>query len=206
MSIIDDYNNGQRDFRGRHLRWADPYDHNLSGAAIDGVSPDEPAPTAEAVKHDDLKPAYHLIDMGVLFDLNCMGPSLRDQSDELVCALAALVRFGTGRGGSEAIWSAFAIVACELDAENPDESAQFHMASVLAHGAQKYDAHNWRKGFAWSRLWRASYGHIVSHMRGEETELRVGLPHLAHALCALMFLVVHQRDGLGVDDRAEVLR
>ena len=75
------------------------------------------------------------------------------------------------------------------------------IAKVLTFGALKYDDHNWRGGFDWSRLYGAALRHITSHMNGENVDPESGLSHLAHAGCCLMFLLEHEVRGLGKDDR-----
>ncbi len=75
------------------------------------------------------------------------------------------------------------------------------VAKVLAFGAEKYEAHNWRKGFEWSRLYSAVFRHLSSHLQGEDTDPETGLSHLAHAACGVLFLVAHEKNGLGTDDR-----
>lgn len=62
-------------------------------------------------------------------------------------------------------------------------------AKVLNFGAQKYDAHNWRKGMKYSRLYDAALRHILSAKEGEDLDKESGLPHLAHAICGLLFLL-----------------
>lgn len=75
------------------------------------------------------------------------------------------------------------------------------IAKVLSFGAKKYGDHNWREGFAWSRLYGAALRHLLAHMDGEDKDPESGLSHLAHAACTLMFLMEHEIKGLGNDDR-----
>jgi hypothetical protein len=75
------------------------------------------------------------------------------------------------------------------------------IAEVLTFGAKKYDAHNWRKGFKWSRLFGAMLRHTFAAMSGEDRDPESGLLHLAHAGCCIMFLLEHAICGLGQDDR-----
>jgi hypothetical protein len=72
-------------------------------------------------------------------------------------------------------------------------------AEVLAFGARKYAAHNWRGGFEWSRLIDAALRHITAF--GEDKDPESGLSHLAHARCCLGFLIAHEVNGLGHDNR-----
>lgn len=75
------------------------------------------------------------------------------------------------------------------------------MARVLAFGAKKYDPHNWRKGFMWSRLSDASLRHIFKWLNGEDVDPESGVSHIAHAAVNLMMILEHEVKGLGEDDR-----
>jgi hypothetical protein len=64
------------------------------------------------------------------------------------------------------------------------------VAKVLTFGAKKYDRDNWKK--VNNAEWRyvdAALRHISSHRRGETIDPESGLPHLAHAICSLYFLL-----------------
>lgn len=75
------------------------------------------------------------------------------------------------------------------------------IAEVMGFGAIKYADHNWRNGFNWSRLYGAALRHITAHMDGEDLDPESGLSHLAHAGCCVMFLIEHEANKLGKDDR-----
>jgi len=75
------------------------------------------------------------------------------------------------------------------------------IAEVLTFGAKKYAAHNWRKGFKWSRLIGAAMRHLFAWSRGEDKDPETGLSHLAHCGCCIMFLLEHEKRNLGEDDR-----
>ena len=64
----------------------------------------------------------------------------------------------------------------------------FEIAKVMTHGAQKYYAHNWMKGFDWTRLYDAGQRHLTAWNMGEDIDPESGYPHLAHALCCFMML------------------
>lgn len=160
--------------------------------------------TDVAIKLDTAKPAFHLIDRGfertVIIDISPIhNPRPEDYLDTWL---------PNGDDSSyDSIALAFRDVAAMYVTDNPKHVARMELARVLNFGASKYSANNWRKGFAWSRLWRAAYGHIQQHRAGnlyDDGEGGAGGMHLGNALCMLMMLYVHQRDGLGVDDRAEV--
>lgn len=74
-------------------------------------------------------------------------------------------------------------------------------AMVLAFGAKKYAAHNWRAGIAFSRLSDAALRHLTAFIDGEDTDPESGLPHLYHASCCLMFLSNMSETRPDLDDR-----
>jgi hypothetical protein len=79
------------------------------------------------------------------------------------------------------------------------------VAAVLAFGARKYAANNWRKGLAFSRVYAAVLRHLFAWWRGEDNDPETGLSHLAHARCELDFLLEYtlRPGGPGtLDDRA----
>lgn len=96
--------------------------------------------------------------------------------------------------------------ARKFDREKPrmellSTAAMRRTAMVMTFGAKKYDADNWREGFAWRRLYGAALRHIFSHMDGEDKDPESGLSHLDHAACCIMFLQEHEEFNLGQDDR-----
>lgn len=167
-----------------------------------------PPPTANtpddipnaAVKFDADKPAYHLLDREFVSAMSRRCGSGGNLND----ALLELRSWAAGE--SNQLPFAFTRVAGAFNTIAPWLTAELEIARVLALGARKYAPHNWRKGFAWSRLYRAAVGHIRAHQRGDVYDPETGLLHLSHALCMLMFLVVHERDELGTDDRGEMIR
>jgi len=65
------------------------------------------------------------------------------------------------------------------------------VAAVLAFGAAKYDANNWRKvepGQRW-RYSAAALRHVYAWLRGERLDPESGCHPLAHAVCCLLFLL-----------------
>ena len=60
---------------------------------------------------------------------------------------------------------------------------------VLTYGALKYGADNWHKvQDADRRYFAAARRHMESWRRGEVNDQESGHPHLAHAICCLLFL------------------
>lgn len=78
------------------------------------------------------------------------------------------------------------------------------VVAVLGYGKQKYSAHQWGRGIAYSRLFDAAMRHLTAWWGGERNDPESGLPHLHHASCCLMML-----DGMGslqpsFDDRTAI--
>jgi hypothetical protein len=64
------------------------------------------------------------------------------------------------------------------------------MACVLTYGAAKYAPDNWRHvDDADKRYYSALMRHLESWRQGEKMDSETNLPHLAHALCNVMFLL-----------------
>lgn len=62
-------------------------------------------------------------------------------------------------------------------------------------------AHNWRKGFKWTRLIAAAFRHLKAILQCEDIDPESGLPHVDHLMCMVAFLSGHQKSGYGEDDR-----
>jgi hypothetical protein len=75
------------------------------------------------------------------------------------------------------------------------------VAKVLTFGAEKYDAHNWRKGLAPGRTMGAALRHIFAWLRGERYDNETGLHHLLHAGCEIMFSYWTDENKPALDDR-----
>jgi hypothetical protein len=86
-----------------------------------------------------------------------------------------------------------------------DPVAITELAKVLQFGANKYAAHNWRKGIATSRLIAALLRHTFAYLGGEDKDPETGLSHIAHAMCCCMFILglQHRAD---CDDRQHIYK
>lgn len=75
------------------------------------------------------------------------------------------------------------------------------VARHYAVGAEKYSAHNWRKGYEWSKSYAALQRHANLFWSGQDDDEETGTPHMAavafHALSLLTFMV----EQPGFDDR-----
>lgn len=70
------------------------------------------------------------------------------------------------------------------------------VVEVLTYGAKKYAPENWRKvPEARRRYFAAAQRHLVAWQTGEQNDKETGLPHLAHALCCILFLAEMEQDG-----------
>jgi len=69
------------------------------------------------------------------------------------------------------------------------------VARLYARGAEKYDEHNWRKGYAWSLSFAAMMRHARAFWEGEDIDPELGTHHLAsvvfHALALMEFTETH---------------
>jgi hypothetical protein len=92
------------------------------------------------------------------------------------------------------------------DGEKPrvdllDPQALEGIAAVLAFGAKKYAADNWRGGISYRRLIGAALRHTFAIMRGEDIDPESGLPHVDHLGCCWMFLSNMMKTRPDLDDR-----
>jgi len=73
--------------------------------------------------------------------------------------------------------------------------ALLSVARVLAFGAGKYGANNWRNGIQYSRLLAAAERHLLALNDGELLDGETGESHVAHAICELLFLLQQIEEG-----------
>ena len=75
------------------------------------------------------------------------------------------------------------------------------IAEVYAFGASKYAAHNWRRGYEWSKSYDALIRHAQAFWDGETYDEESGLNHLAHAgFHVLSMLTWFAQQGEGADN------
>lgn len=82
-----------------------------------------------------------------------------------------------------------------------DPLAMEGLALVLTAGAAKYDANNWRKGLAYTRLISSLERHLNAFKRGEDIDPETGLPHIDHLGCNWHFLSYFTKQRPDLDDR-----
>ena len=74
------------------------------------------------------------------------------------------------------------------------------VARVQDFGAAKYGRNNWHKSPSRMRYISAAFRHIGAFCMGERTDKESGLPHLAHAVCCLLFVMWMVDNGRGQED------
>lgn len=80
-------------------------------------------------------------------------------------------------------------------------SGMVELGKVYEFGAQKYEDHNWRKGYRWSLSIAAMLRHVWAWIGGETNDPESGCNHLAHAAWHCMTLIEFQRTHPDRDDR-----
>ncbi|MCP5019394.1 MAG: hypothetical protein GY938_29540 [Ketobacter sp.] len=64
------------------------------------------------------------------------------------------------------------------------------VVKVLSGGAVTYDDDNWKRvPEARRRYFAAAHRHLVAWKKGETVDPQYEMPHLAHAVCDLLFLM-----------------
>ena len=76
-------------------------------------------------------------------------------------------------------------------------------ARVLAFGAKKYSAHNWRngEGLDTEEIIDSALRHLFLALAGEDLDAESGLPHIDHVAANIMFLQEQFHTGRGRDKR-----
>jgi hypothetical protein len=69
-----------------------------------------------------------------------------------------------------------------------DPLAHRDMVQVLTDGANKYDAHNWRRGMTWTSIIASLKRHLTAIEMGEDYDPESGRLHISHAACNVHFL------------------
>jgi hypothetical protein len=97
-------------------------------------------------------------------------------------------------------------VGVKFDQDKPrtdllDPLALEGLSKVLAFGAKKYAANNWRGGISYTRLLGAALRHTFAILRGEDLDPESGLPHVDHLGCCWMFASNMMKTRPDMDDR-----
>jgi hypothetical protein len=75
------------------------------------------------------------------------------------------------------------------------------VAILYGRGAEKYAAHNWRKGYEWSKSYAALQRHATQFWSGEDNDPEMRTSHMASVVFHAMALIVFMKDHPDFDDR-----
>jgi hypothetical protein len=75
------------------------------------------------------------------------------------------------------------------------------VAQLYGKGAEKYAAHNWRRGYEWSKSYAAMQRHTNAFWNGEDLDPEMQLPHLASVVFHALTLMTFMKEQPGFDDR-----
>ncbi len=68
------------------------------------------------------------------------------------------------------------------------------VVKVITFGAAKYSDNNWKKVSPKERYLAAAFRHLSARAKGNQKDPETGLPHLAHCICCLLFLMWHDHN------------
>lgn len=81
-------------------------------------------------------------------------------------------------------------------------TALLYLAKVMALGAAKYNAYNWRDDPVSATIYvSAAMRHIFQWLDGEDLDPESGAPHLAHAMACFAIVLDAKVNGTLIDDR-----
>ena len=75
------------------------------------------------------------------------------------------------------------------------------VARLYGRGAEKYAAHNWRRGYEWSKSYAALQRHATQFWNGEDIDPEMQLPHMASVAFHALALLTFMEEQPGFDDR-----
>lgn len=75
------------------------------------------------------------------------------------------------------------------------------LARVYGVGSEKYEEHNWRRGYNWSLSYSALQRHLNAFWRGEEIDSELQLPHIMQAAWHCFTLYIFSLEQRDFDDR-----
>tara|TARA_R110000772_G_scaffold54130_1_gene123543 strand:- start:61079 stop:61399 length:321 start_codon:yes stop_codon:yes gene_type:complete len=75
------------------------------------------------------------------------------------------------------------------------------LVRVLSFGANKYSAHNWKKGLKYTEICESLQRHMNAFIDGEDNDPESKLTHVGHILCNAMFLSYMYLFRKDMDDR-----
>jgi hypothetical protein len=76
-----------------------------------------------------------------------------------------------------------------------DWKFMWEFSRLMGRGAEKYDPHNWRKGYSWGLSLAAMLRHIVCFVMGEKYDKETGCHHMASVAFHAQALFVFSTDN-----------
>lgn len=74
----------------------------------------------------------------------------------------------------------------------PPEALE-ELAKVLEFGTKKYTRAGWKKGMLYSVCCASALRHMFQMLKGQWLDEESGLPHAAHAVCNLCFILEYSK-------------
>lgn len=74
------------------------------------------------------------------------------------------------------------------------------LGMVMTRGAFKYDARNWERGMAWSKMVGCTMRHLLKFVCGERYDSETGCHHLAMSAWNALALMTYDVRKIGVND------
>ena len=141
---------------------------------------------------DEFRERYSLKDVDLDFVMASWDGALSSSQSKLVSSERE-VRTTSSTGGEKGMkperYSLIPVPALDI------------MARLYGFGAEKYAAHNWRKGYEWSKSFDSLFRHATAALNGEDIDPETGLPHLAGAAFHCFTLMVFMQEHPEFDDR-----
>lgn len=75
------------------------------------------------------------------------------------------------------------------------------LAELFGRGAQKYDKHNWRRGYQWSLSYDALQRHLNLFWSGVDYDEETGAKHIIAAMWHCAVLTTYMDEYIEGDDR-----
>lgn len=75
------------------------------------------------------------------------------------------------------------------------------LVEVLEYGAEKYSAHNWKRGHPTTELIDSLMRHLVEFSKGKDYDEESGCPLVGHIMANAMFLSYVMNNKPELDDR-----
>lgn len=80
------------------------------------------------------------------------------------------------------------------------------VAELYGKGAEKYQDHNWRKGYDWSLSFAALQRHAWQFWNGENYDRETGAPHMASVAFHALALITFMQEQPEFDNRPSTLK